>query len=93
MFYSPLAGCKEHLSSDLCICVHCSSGMKRLPFSDEEFGSPPNKMPRVDEPKKGTARVCVVRVCMDVCVAAVQCFYCSHADQGSCSDALLWGSM
>uniref|UniRef100_A0A8C4HXS8 Grainyhead like transcription factor 1 n=1 Tax=Dicentrarchus labrax TaxID=13489 RepID=A0A8C4HXS8_DICLA len=25
---------------------------KRLPFSDEEFASPPNKMPRVEEPKK-----------------------------------------
>lgn len=29
-----------------------SSGMKRLPFSDDEFGTPPNKMPRVEEPKK-----------------------------------------
>ncbi|XP_034078162.1 grainyhead-like protein 1 homolog isoform X1 [Gymnodraco acuticeps] len=29
-----------------------SSGMKRLPFSDEEFGSPPNKMARGEEPKK-----------------------------------------
>ncbi|CAG5866472.1 grainyhead-like protein 1 homolog isoform 2-T2 [Menidia menidia] len=29
-----------------------SSGMRRLPFSDDEFGSPPNKMARVDEPKK-----------------------------------------
>ncbi|XP_008284543.1 grainyhead-like protein 1 homolog isoform X3 [Stegastes partitus] len=29
-----------------------SSGMKRLPFSDDEFGSPPNKMPRAEEPKK-----------------------------------------
>uniref|UniRef100_A0A3Q0T998 Grainyhead-like transcription factor 1 n=1 Tax=Amphilophus citrinellus TaxID=61819 RepID=A0A3Q0T998_AMPCI len=29
-----------------------SSGMKRLPFNDEEFGSPPNKLPRVEEPKK-----------------------------------------
>ncbi|KAL3968894.1 hypothetical protein ACER0C_028851 [Sarotherodon galilaeus] len=29
-----------------------SSGMKRLPFSDDEFGSPPNKLPRVEEPKK-----------------------------------------
>ncbi|RVE57268.1 hypothetical protein OJAV_G00214580 [Oryzias javanicus] len=29
-----------------------SSGMRRLPFSDDEFGSPPNKVPRVDEPKK-----------------------------------------
>ncbi|KAG9336905.1 hypothetical protein JZ751_002394 [Albula glossodonta] len=29
------------------------SGMKRLPFSnEEEFGSPPNKMARMDEPKK-----------------------------------------
>ncbi|XP_034015270.1 grainyhead-like protein 1 homolog isoform X2 [Thalassophryne amazonica] len=28
------------------------SGMKRLPFSDEEFGSPPNKVARPDEPKK-----------------------------------------
>uniref|UniRef100_A0A3P9HMT8 Grainyhead-like transcription factor 1 n=1 Tax=Oryzias latipes TaxID=8090 RepID=A0A3P9HMT8_ORYLA len=28
------------------------SGMRRLPFNDDEFGSPPNKMPRVDEPKK-----------------------------------------
>ncbi|KAL6105595.1 grhl1 [Pungitius sinensis] len=32
--------------------VEESSGMKRLPFSDEEFGSPPNKMPRGGEPKK-----------------------------------------
>ncbi|XP_020496372.1 grainyhead-like protein 1 homolog isoform X1 [Labrus bergylta] len=29
-----------------------SSGMKRLPFSEEEFGSPPNKMARAEEPKK-----------------------------------------
>ncbi|CAN9502102.1 unnamed protein product [Ophioblennius macclurei] len=29
-----------------------SSGMKRLPFSDDEFGSPPNKMARQEEPKK-----------------------------------------
>uniref|UniRef100_A0AAQ5ZZS0 Grh/CP2 DB domain-containing protein n=1 Tax=Amphiprion ocellaris TaxID=80972 RepID=A0AAQ5ZZS0_AMPOC len=28
------------------------SGMKRLPFSDDEFGSPPNKMQRTEEPKK-----------------------------------------
>uniref|UniRef100_A0A3Q3JKT0 Grh/CP2 DB domain-containing protein n=1 Tax=Monopterus albus TaxID=43700 RepID=A0A3Q3JKT0_MONAL len=28
------------------------SGMKRLPFSDDEFASPPDKMPRVEEPKK-----------------------------------------
>uniref|UniRef100_A0A3P9Q1D9 Grainyhead-like transcription factor 1 n=1 Tax=Poecilia reticulata TaxID=8081 RepID=A0A3P9Q1D9_POERE len=28
------------------------SGMRRLPFSDDEFGSPPNKMARADEPKK-----------------------------------------
>ncbi|XP_072546586.1 grainyhead-like protein 1 homolog isoform X2 [Salminus brasiliensis] len=28
------------------------SGMKRLPFSEEEFGSPPNKLARVDEPKR-----------------------------------------
>ncbi|XP_077946082.1 grainyhead-like protein 1 homolog isoform X2 [Gasterosteus aculeatus] len=32
--------------------VEESSGMKRLPFSDEEFGSPPNKMARGGEPKK-----------------------------------------
>nr|XP_015825473.2 grainyhead-like protein 1 homolog isoform X1 [Nothobranchius furzeri] len=29
-----------------------SSSMRRLPFSDDEFGSPPNKVARVDEPKK-----------------------------------------
>uniref|UniRef100_A0A674PHH8 Grainyhead-like transcription factor 1 n=1 Tax=Takifugu rubripes TaxID=31033 RepID=A0A674PHH8_TAKRU len=29
-----------------------SSGMKRLPFSDDEFASPPNKMAREEEPKK-----------------------------------------
>uniref|UniRef100_A0A3Q2P1N7 Grainyhead-like transcription factor 1 n=1 Tax=Fundulus heteroclitus TaxID=8078 RepID=A0A3Q2P1N7_FUNHE len=28
------------------------SGLRRLPFSDDEFGSPPNKMARPDEPKK-----------------------------------------
>ncbi|MEQ2256929.1 grainyhead-like, partial [Ilyodon furcidens] len=28
------------------------SGLRRLPFSDDEFGSPPNKMARADEPKK-----------------------------------------
>uniref|UniRef100_A0A3Q3LVW6 Grainyhead-like transcription factor 1 n=1 Tax=Mastacembelus armatus TaxID=205130 RepID=A0A3Q3LVW6_9TELE len=37
---------QRHVSAD-----HCS-GMKRLPFSDEEFGSPTNKMPRLEEPKK-----------------------------------------
>ncbi|KAM3870993.1 grainyhead-like protein 1 homolog [Diretmus argenteus] len=29
-----------------------SSGMKRLPFTEDEFGSPPNKMSRLEEPKK-----------------------------------------
>ncbi|KAM4625489.1 grainyhead-like protein 1 homolog isoform 2-T2 [Polymixia lowei] len=29
-----------------------SSGMKRLPFAEDEFGSPPNKMARLEEPKK-----------------------------------------
>ncbi|KAJ0062703.1 hypothetical protein NL108_004316, partial [Boleophthalmus pectinirostris] len=29
------------------------SGIKRLPFSEDEFASPPNKMVRLDEPKKG----------------------------------------
>uniref|UniRef100_A0A8C6S8W8 Grainyhead-like transcription factor 1 n=1 Tax=Neogobius melanostomus TaxID=47308 RepID=A0A8C6S8W8_9GOBI len=29
-----------------------SSGMKRLPFNEDEFASPPNKMARQDEPKK-----------------------------------------
>ncbi|XP_061599590.1 grainyhead-like protein 1 homolog isoform X2 [Cololabis saira] len=29
-----------------------SSGMRRLPFSDDEFGPPASKMPRADEPKK-----------------------------------------
>ncbi|XP_052001950.1 grainyhead-like protein 1 homolog isoform X2 [Xyrauchen texanus] len=28
------------------------SGMKRLTFSEEEFGSPPNKVARMDEPKR-----------------------------------------
>ena len=42
--------------------VHCSSGMKRLPFSDDEFSSPPNKMARVDGPKKGTVCVFVLRL-------------------------------
>ncbi|XP_018589445.1 grainyhead-like protein 1 homolog isoform X1 [Scleropages formosus] len=28
------------------------AAMKRLPFNEEEFGSPPNKLPRMDEPKK-----------------------------------------
>ncbi|XP_017568904.1 grainyhead-like protein 1 homolog isoform X2 [Pygocentrus nattereri] len=28
------------------------SGMKRLPYSEEEFGSPPSKLARVDEPKR-----------------------------------------
>ncbi|XP_071776386.1 grainyhead-like protein 1 homolog isoform X1 [Centroberyx gerrardi] len=29
-----------------------STGMKRLPFTEDEFGSPPNKMGRLEEPKK-----------------------------------------
>ncbi|XP_055086998.1 grainyhead-like protein 1 homolog isoform X2 [Periophthalmus magnuspinnatus] len=29
-----------------------NSGIKRLPFSEDEFVSPPNKMVRLDEPKK-----------------------------------------
>ncbi|GAA6076892.1 grainyhead-like protein 1 homolog isoform X1, partial [Tachysurus ichikawai] len=28
------------------------SGMKKLPYLEDEFGSPPNKMARVDEPKR-----------------------------------------
>uniref|UniRef100_A0A673NCL6 Grainyhead-like protein 1 homolog n=1 Tax=Sinocyclocheilus rhinocerous TaxID=307959 RepID=A0A673NCL6_9TELE len=28
------------------------SAMKRLPYSEEEFGSPPNKLARMDEPKR-----------------------------------------
>ena len=38
-----------------CVCPHCSSGIKRLPFSDDEFASPPSKIAREEEPKKGTA--------------------------------------
>uniref|UniRef100_H3DIW1 Grainyhead-like transcription factor 1 n=1 Tax=Tetraodon nigroviridis TaxID=99883 RepID=H3DIW1_TETNG len=34
--------------------AHCSSGIKRLPFSDDEFASPPSKMAREEEPKKAT---------------------------------------
>uniref|UniRef100_A0A3Q3MA05 Grainyhead-like transcription factor 1 n=1 Tax=Labrus bergylta TaxID=56723 RepID=A0A3Q3MA05_9LABR len=44
---------QRHVSVDiqlLTTLVH--SGMKRLPFSEEEFGSPPNKMARAEEPKK-----------------------------------------
>nr|XP_055028180.1 grainyhead-like protein 1 homolog isoform X2 [Misgurnus anguillicaudatus] len=28
------------------------SGMKRLTYTEEEFGTPPNKLPRMDEPKR-----------------------------------------
>ncbi|KAA0711277.1 Grainyhead-like protein 1 -like protein [Triplophysa tibetana] len=28
------------------------SGMKRLPYTEEEFGTPPNKLARMDEPKR-----------------------------------------
>lgn len=44
----------------VCVCVFCSSSMKRLPFSDDEFVSPPNKMAREEEPKKGTRYVCTL---------------------------------
>lgn len=33
--------------------VFLSSGMKRLPHTEEEFGSHPNKLARMDEPKRG----------------------------------------
>lgn len=55
-FFGLETGCCSPLIGAL--CPRCSSGMRRLPFSDDEFGSPPNKMPRVNEPKKGTRRVC-----------------------------------
>uniref|UniRef100_A0A673LQL3 Grainyhead-like protein 1 homolog n=1 Tax=Sinocyclocheilus rhinocerous TaxID=307959 RepID=A0A673LQL3_9TELE len=32
--------------------VSSLSAMKRLPYSEEEFGSPPNKLARMDEPKR-----------------------------------------
>ncbi|XP_042181454.1 grainyhead-like protein 1 homolog isoform X5 [Oncorhynchus tshawytscha] len=39
--------------SQLVVCVRSSSGMKKLPYANEdEFGSPPNKLARIDEPKK-----------------------------------------
>uniref|UniRef100_A0A9J7YC89 Grainyhead-like transcription factor 1 n=1 Tax=Cyprinus carpio carpio TaxID=630221 RepID=A0A9J7YC89_CYPCA len=38
---------QRHVSSQ-----HCVSAMKRLPYSEEEFGSAPNKLARMDEPKK-----------------------------------------
>uniref|UniRef100_A0A3Q3WTF1 Grh/CP2 DB domain-containing protein n=1 Tax=Mola mola TaxID=94237 RepID=A0A3Q3WTF1_MOLML len=34
------------------VCSHCSLGMKRLPFSEDEFVAPPSKMAREEEPKK-----------------------------------------
>lgn len=37
----------------ICLSFSSSSGMKRLPYSEDEFGSPPNKLARVDEPKRG----------------------------------------
>uniref|UniRef100_A0A8D3BG00 Grainyhead-like transcription factor 1 n=1 Tax=Scophthalmus maximus TaxID=52904 RepID=A0A8D3BG00_SCOMX len=43
---------QRHVMIFVCVFVHCSSGMKRLPFSEEEFSSPPNKMQRVEEAKK-----------------------------------------
>ncbi|KAG8013350.1 Grainyhead-like protein 1-like protein, partial [Nibea albiflora] len=42
---------QRHVSTST-VLAHTSSSMKRLPFSDEEFGSPPNKMARAEEPKK-----------------------------------------
>lgn len=52
-----------------CVCVHCSSSMKRLPFSDDEFAPPPAKMAREEEPKKGIRYGCML----------LSCFDCSHA--------------
>lgn len=54
----------------VCVCVLCSSSMKRLPFSDEDFVSPPNKMAREEEPKKGTRYVCTL----------LGSFDCSHGE-------------
>lgn len=49
------------LSKTLCSSIlyftH-STGMKRLTYgNEEEFGTAPNKMARMDEPKKGIAAV------------------------------------
>lgn len=57
----------------VCVCVRHSSGMKRLPFSDDEFVAPPTKIARgEEEPKKGTSFLCV-------CVCVWVCFDSSHA--------------
>lgn len=55
----------------VCMCIHYSSGMKRLPFSEDEFGSPPNKMARLEEPKKGT--VCVRGLSLSLVIAVCLC--------------------
>uniref|UniRef100_A0A8C7L250 Grainyhead like transcription factor 1 n=1 Tax=Oncorhynchus kisutch TaxID=8019 RepID=A0A8C7L250_ONCKI len=44
---------QRHVTNLSCVCVRSSSGMKKLPYANEdEFGSPPNKLARIDEPKK-----------------------------------------
>uniref|UniRef100_A0A673N8V9 Grainyhead-like protein 1 homolog n=1 Tax=Sinocyclocheilus rhinocerous TaxID=307959 RepID=A0A673N8V9_9TELE len=42
---------QRHVST-LCAQLFLISAMKRLPYSEEEFGSPPNKLARMDEPKR-----------------------------------------
>uniref|UniRef100_A0A3B4ALS1 Grh/CP2 DB domain-containing protein n=1 Tax=Periophthalmus magnuspinnatus TaxID=409849 RepID=A0A3B4ALS1_9GOBI len=42
---------QRHVSALTILNSHVS-GIKRLPFSEDEFVSPPNKMVRLDEPKK-----------------------------------------
>uniref|UniRef100_A0A672KHT9 Grainyhead-like protein 1 homolog n=1 Tax=Sinocyclocheilus grahami TaxID=75366 RepID=A0A672KHT9_SINGR len=62
---TPLGNCNKNvrLETTLICCIFLivsslfllsmfSSAMKRLPYSEEEFGSPPNKLARMDEPKR-----------------------------------------
>lgn len=41
--------------------------MKRLPFSADEIGAPPNKLARLDEPKRGMQCYCAVLSTFSVC--------------------------
>uniref|UniRef100_A0A672KDJ4 Grainyhead-like protein 1 homolog n=1 Tax=Sinocyclocheilus grahami TaxID=75366 RepID=A0A672KDJ4_SINGR len=51
-FQTTLICCIFLIVSSLFLLSMFSSAMKRLPYSEEEFGSPPNKLARMDEPKR-----------------------------------------
>lgn len=69
---------QEPHTCSTCLSFSFSSGMKRLPYSEDEFGTPPNKLAKVDEPKRGVQHYFAVLSTFYVCAPLFCTSYCLY---------------